>query len=83
MKGTAESDNLDIVDGAVRLVSLEILVAILDGGNEDDDDQRQRRQTGTDSGEARKELEDDEDCMRRRGVVSERRDGCRLCQAQT
>jgi hypothetical protein len=66
VEGTAESDDLDVVDRAVRLVSLEILVAILDGGDEDDDDQGQRRQTGTDSGESREELKDDEDCTRRR-----------------
>lgn len=60
VEGAAERDDLDVVDGAVGLVTLQVLVAVLEGGDEEDDDERQSGETRADGCEAREELEDDE-----------------------
>lgn len=57
----AEGEDLDVVNRAVRLVALEVLVAVLERRDEKDDDEREGRQSRVDGREAREELEDDED----------------------
>jgi hypothetical protein len=43
-------------------MTLQVLVTILDGGDEEDGDERESGETRRDGGEAREELEDDENC---------------------
>lgn len=57
-----EGQYLDAVNSAIGLMSFEILVTILEGGNGENDEKRQCGEGGGYGGEPGEELEDYEDC---------------------